>query len=119
PSEENWRRLACGDEEEEIRTASRWLRLQLERESGRSLRVALVVPNLAERREEIHRTLLESLQPQQLLAQGDEKDAPFDFSVGLPLSAWPVIKHALKFLRMDGEPASLEDWLAFLGSPFL
>lgn len=119
PPEDNWRRMACGDEEEEIQTACRWLRRQLEGASGSNLKVGLVVPNLAERREEIHRILLESFQPHQLLAQEADKDPPFDFSVGLPLSVWPVIKHALKFLKMDGDPASLEEWLAFVGSPFL
>lgn len=120
PETENrqWRRLPCAEAEEEIRLAGHWLRQQLERTREKNFRVGLVLPNLAARRGEVQRILTEVFQPRKLDSPRTDLPQVCDFSIGLPLSHFPVVRDALDFLRWDGSELPLEQWKAIL-SPFL
>lgn len=116
PSVGEWQRTAAATGEEEITLAARWLRDRLEEK--RSLKVALVVPDLAQRRDEVERLLGEVFQPSQRFTLVNEETPSCDFSVGRPLARWPLVEHALAFLALDDRYRPLDEWARLLTSPF-
>jgi ATP-dependent helicase/nuclease subunit B len=117
-TERHWRRLPCAHAEDEIRTAGLWLRHQLENSNEPNLRVGLVLPNLGARRVEVHRLLNEVFLPSNLTSPRNDLSQVCDFSIGLPLGRFQIVKSALELLSWDGSSQRLEDWKALL-SPFL
>jgi ATP-dependent helicase/nuclease subunit B len=116
--DQHWRRLPCSHHEDEIRKAGLWLRQQLESSREKNVRVGLVLPNLAARRVEVHRLLIEVFQPGNLGSSRSDLPQVCDFSIGLPLGRFPVVRDALELLKWNGSTQPLEEWKALL-SPFL
>jgi ATP-dependent helicase/nuclease subunit B len=98
--------LATSDDQGELRAAARWAAELLQRSSDSS--IAVVVPNLADRRDQIERVFAECL--------GDA--AAFEFSLGRPLAETAPVATALNLLRWTLTPLQLEEISALLLSPF-
>lgn len=114
-----WGLLCCLDRVDELRTAARWLRAKLEENPDRELRVGLVIPDLAERRAEVHRVLLEVFQPSQLLQHKSADNLTHDLSAGLPLSHWRIVKDALALLALWRKYHTVQEWNVLFSSPYL
>ena len=114
-----WKALSCLDPTDELRAAARWLRAKLEENPDRDLRVGLVVPDLAERRAEVHRALLEVFQPSLLFQQQSADNLAHDLSAGLPLSHWRIIKDALALLALHRKYHTVSEWNVLCTSPYL
>lgn len=119
PDSHRWRVVSGVDRIDEIRLAARWLRDKLEQNPGRRLKVGLVVPDLAQRRSEVHRILLEVFQPSQLFQQKSADNLAHDLSAGLPFSHWRIVKDALDILSLWRHSHPLRDWNVLLTSPYL
>lgn len=115
---QGWSLRPATDPEAEVREAAHWLRQKLESGEGK-IRVGLVVPDLAARRNEISRILSEVFQPSQLLLSASPENVAHDLSAGLPLSRWPVVQDAIALLRLHRRRHTLEEWKALFMSPFL
>ena len=87
--------------QEEIRAAAHWARAILEREPDAA--VGIVVPDLARSRARIARTFDEVLIPATALAPGAAPARPWNLSLGLPLSQWPVVHAALLLLELASD----------------
>ena len=107
--------VAAGDEHEELAAAARWVRGVVEEESG--ARVAVIVPGLAEQRAEIDRVFREVLAPELESIQASA-DGPYEFSVGVMLSATPMVTVALDVLRWAVEALPVERVSGMLLSPY-
>ncbi len=90
--------VVCEDAREELRCAARWAHAALADDPAHS--VAIVVPNLAQRRAELRTTLLEVLDPGALLESADGAELPFNLSLGTVLSREALITPALALLRL-------------------
>lgn len=98
-------RCATDTPQQELEQAALWAKQHLQ--AGQTL--ALVVPDLSQRRAALLRTLADTL--------GHPRDkAPANVSLGLPLSDYPSIQTALLTLRVAHQPLSLEDWDTWLRS---
>jgi probable DNA repair protein len=98
----------CADDADELRACALWLREQLERDPTRQL--AVVVPNLGERREAIARAF-HAVLPQ--------SDRLFEFSLGYPLGQTALAAAALDLLRWPFQPLSTPQIGNLLVSPYL
>jgi len=103
------------DLRDELATCASWLRLQLE--ANPAARLAVIVQDIDAHRGEIDRAFRRVLMPQ---AGGP---MPWEFSLGQPLAAVPVVKAALLLLRWLVEPLAQAEisWLLLSGflSPML
>lgn len=115
-------RIGLSEAEEEIRSAALWVRARLE--TNPDARIAVVVPELAARRAAIERALDDALLPGALLAADGEIARPYNISLGLPLSDYPLVHDGLLILEL-GVAGLTEHRLPFvsvsrlLRSPFL
>ncbi len=109
--------LAEADAKEEIRAAARWARAILERRADAA--VGVVVPDLARRRAHIARTFDEVLVPAAALAPGAAPVRPWNLSLGLALSHWPVVHAALLLLELVADRLPAQAASVLLRSPFL
>jgi ATP-dependent helicase/nuclease subunit B len=113
-------RVTCLDARDEIRRAARWARARLE--AGES-RIAVVVPDLAERKQAIRREFARLLAP----AAADPRAAPllrreappFNISLGEPLAGCPLVAHALAVLELCGREIEFERASLVIRSPFV
>ena len=111
------RRVACDDPEAELRCAARWARAALAADAGHS--VGLVVPDLAPRRVEVRRVLLEVLDPGALLDGTDGAPLPFNISAGTALASEPLIGQALAWLRLAAQGLPAAELRRLLHAPSL
>lgn len=102
-------RWAASDARQELLDAVHWARDQLE--SGQATRVGLVVPDLAERRNEIERALRQILQPT------SPTPPLFNLSLGQSLAAYPLVRDALDILGW-AVGAVDNPWSRLLHSPY-
>ena len=105
--------VECVDERDEIRTMARWLRQHLT-EKPQAL-VAIVVPNLEQRRTAIIRELSCVLS-----SASEPANTPlFNVSLGQALSRYPLIQTALHVLSLSRQRVDLTTTSALLLSPFI
>lgn len=109
-------RLCTLDAEDEIRRCALWLRAHLE--SNPAKRLGVLVPDLAERRSQIERIFADVLDPASILP-GAAPQRHFDFSLGLPLSDYPMITAALTALELLRGELPLNDLSQLLRSSYL
>ncbi len=122
PSENgNARRLSCIDSQIEIRSAAEWARSRLEANPAAS--IAVVVPELGSVRHIIQRIFSEVMQPdvRKLLpqAQSSQDYLPFNISLGLPLTDYPLIDTALSVLVLSKYGLTFDRAANLVCSPFL
>jgi probable DNA repair protein len=104
------------DERAEVQAAAHWTRRILERNPV--ARIAIVVPNLADRRPQIARVFGEILAPELEQITAPQAAGPFEFSLGQPLAETPMVAAALDLLRWALEPLPLPNLGDLLLSPF-
>lgn len=100
----------------ELEAAAQWARSRLE--EGRA-RIGVVVPDLGRRRGEVVRVFSRILQPGSGLPSAKPAPAPFNVSLGLPLSAWPLVDAALALLSLSHGEVGFPVASQLIRSPFL
>jgi probable DNA repair protein len=108
-------RTSFANSADELEAAARWARARLE--SDAAARIAVVVPQLGRERSRVERIFTRVLEPARPLASDSPR--PFNISIGLPLSEWPVVHASLALLRLAGGEVPFEDASALLRSPFI
>ncbi len=108
-------------EGEERLLAVRWVRefLDTRRTGEPPARVAVLVPNLAEEREQLEGVLREVLAPELQSIEADLSSTPWEFSGGAPLSSLAMVVDALELVRWTQGPLPLERVSSLLLSPYL
>lgn len=115
------KRLVFAGRRDEIRHAAAWARAQVEGDQGTS-RIGIVVPDLAGYRSDMVRLFSAVLEPrsQSFLPGVQRENLPFNISLGLPLSVFPLVTAALTILELaGGQSMDFELISALLRSPFL
>lgn len=112
----NWRppvAVEALDNEAELRLAARWARGLLE--EGRARRVGIVVPNLDTLRPRVIQVCEEILRP----GAGRGEPAPYNLSLGRPLSAYPLVQWVLSLLGLASRALPATEVGGLLRAPFL
>jgi probable DNA repair protein len=102
---------------DEMRAAAAWARSRLS--ANPRARVGIVVPELTRLRPAITRIFDEVLLPDVLLHPGHTPVRPWNMSLGVPLSDWPLVHAALLILEIACGPLSIHRVGSLLRSPFL
>jgi probable DNA repair protein len=105
-------RIAAADAHDEIRQAARWARARLE--ANGSARIAIVVPDLAARKNALRRVLTETMDPGRTAGV-----LPFNVSLGDPLNGYPLVADALAALQLGGREIEFEQASRLIRSPFI
>jgi probable DNA repair protein len=103
--------------EEEWAQVARRARALLEADAAQ--RIGVVVPELSLRRDTVLRIFDETLDPGRLLPGAPRRSAACNVSLGVPLSACPLVHTALAVLRLAHGRLALSEAGALLRSPFL
>ncbi|HXV08169.1 MAG TPA: PD-(D/E)XK nuclease family protein [Burkholderiales bacterium] len=103
--------------EEEWAQVARRARALLEADAAQ--RIGVVVPELSLRRDTVLRIFDETLDPGRLLPGASRRSAACNVSLGVPLSAYPLVHTALAVLRLAHGRLALTEAGALLRSPFL
>ena len=108
-------------EGEERLFAVRWVRefLETRQTVEPPPRVALLVPNLAEEREQLEAVLREVLTPELESIDADLSSTPWEFSDGGPLSSLGMVRDALGLMQWTQGPLPIESLSSLLLSPYL
>ena len=114
-------RVECAAVADEVNAAARWARRLLEQNPH--ARIGIVAPALTEQRARVVRIFDEVLVPDALLpaiaAAPGIGARPYNLSLGLPLSDYPLVRSALLVLDLAQGRLPLEKVGALLRSPFL
>ncbi len=110
-------RVACNDSRHEAEAAARWARQCID--DNPKATIGIIVPDLQSKRTIITQALDEALLPQALDPTEQNVTRPYNVSLGLPLSTYPVIDAALQILGLLQPTISLQDAGMLLRSPFL
>ena len=100
----------------ELEAAAKWARARLE--EGRT-RIGVVVPDLQKRRSEVVRVFSRTMQPGYNLPSAKSAAMPFNVSLGLPLSAWPLVDAALSLFSLSHGEVEFAAASQLVRSPFL
>jgi ATP-dependent helicase/nuclease subunit B len=100
----------------ELEAAASWARKRLEAGAGR---VAVVVPQLGERRREVARIFARTLDPAHNLPGLARRPLPFNLSIGAPLGDAALVRAALSVLELAAGEVAFELASRVLRSPFL
>lgn len=111
------RRCELADARAEAVAAARWARARLEVDS--EARIAIVVPDLNAMRAPIVQALDQVLLPETLQPQHWQTSRPYNLSLGLALSAYPLVRCALDVLELFLSELPLETASRLLRSPFI
>ena len=104
----NPRYYTLNDSEEELYLLARWAK-QMHSDNPES-RIGCVIPTLSKQRDYVVDVFNE-------VFEGD--DIPYNISAGKPLNEFPLISHALQFLKINPENMSVRQFGSLLSSPFL
>ena len=106
----------ANDLRDEITLCAWWARRRLE-EAGNGIRIGIVTPDPSAIRGELERIFRRVLMPETDNIFAPATAMPFEFSLGQPLSAVPVVSGALLLLRWSTEPLREEEvsWLLLSG----
>ncbi len=107
----------CNDNHAELTSAAAWTQQRLGQ--SQDSRIAIVVPDLAERRNDVTRIFDEALCPGAALKLTDEIDRPYNLSYGTPLAETPIIAAALDLLSLVKSPVELPVLGRLIQSPHL
>jgi len=84
-----------------------------------TVRIGVVVPDLARRRAEVVRVFDDALEPARVLPVARTTSRPYNVSLGPPLNRYPLVHAALLILRLVQGHLTLADLGVLLRSPFL
>lgn len=113
---ENVTRSTSRTPEDEITDAARWAKAVIKNDP--SSLVGIIIPDLAQRKEEVDRLFAEVFEPHYLLPDHSRYTLPFNFSAGSVLLNAPVITDALSILDLHKGSWELDDICSFVRSPF-
>ncbi|MDB5809225.1 MAG: hypothetical protein JWN94_1347 [Betaproteobacteria bacterium] len=92
---------------EELAAAASWARARLEaahaggtQRDANYPRIAVVVPGLEQRRQEVQRVFTRVMEPGANLPGAEIRALPFNISIGVPLASYPLAHAALGFLAL-------------------
>ena len=88
-------------------------------EADASLRIGVIVPDLARLRPEVLRLFDDVLEPARVLPSERRRPGPYNVSLGVPLSGYPIVHSALSVLRLAGSELPFTAAAALVRSPFL
>ncbi len=108
-------RIACKDNRDEIRRAAAWARSQLE--AGEA-HIGVVVPDLARYRAAIARVFSAVMAPDYALPAAAQRVLPFNISLGLALTSYPLVNAAMLALQLAGREIDFEHASRLIRSPF-
>ncbi|NYF80445.1 PD-(D/E)XK nuclease family protein [Granulicella arctica] len=108
--------VAAETEHEELTLCARWARRHLEEHP--KARIALIVPDLEDRRAVIDRVLLHTLAPELEDITAKQATTPFEFSLGIPLARTPIVATALDLLHWTFQPLTIDRISHLLLSPY-
>lgn len=103
------------DSKTELQQMARWVRYWFEKEPDSN--IAVVVPDLQSRRQEIERHLGQVLKPGHDIA--GQQANPWNISMGVPLARAAMIQTALDLLNLLAERIDIQDISRVLRSPWL
>jgi ATP-dependent helicase/nuclease subunit B len=110
------KRTSFPDARQELEAAAGWARAKLE---AGAKRIGVVVPELGTRRKEVARVFSRVMQPSFNLPGAARTPRPFNVSLGLPLSQYPVVALALSILGFSNGEISYEKASRLIRSPFI
>ncbi len=105
PKETPVHKFQAKDDRDEIEHLINWLKLKL---SAKEENIAVVIPNLQERSQRLERLLLKHFTKDEV-----------NISLGRPLIDYPLIAHALLWLRLSNDLISNLEANTLLSSPFI
>ena len=111
------RRVACADNRDEIKRAAAWARNRLE--VNGNARIGIVVPELAKQRAEIVRVFSATMAPDYALPGAPQQVLPFNLSLGVALTNFPLVDAALLVLELARREIEFERASRLIRSPFL
>ena len=82
-------------------------------------RIGVVVPDLTRYRADLVRVFDDALEPGRVLPETRSKPRPYNVSLGLPLSRYPLVRAALSILRLAGGQLPLPEVGSLLRGPFI
>ncbi len=110
-------RIGCTDAREEALTIARWVRQRLEEDP--QMNIGVIVPELSLQRKIITQAFDNVLVPHAMFPGNQSVARPYNLSLGLPLSSYPIINTALRALSLLERTFSLEDAGKLLRTPFI
>ncbi len=108
------------DSKEELQQMARWVRYWFENDAEAS--IAIVVPKLQARRQEVERQLEQILTPDNIGPGnngGRQQAKPWNISMGMPLARVPMIETAFDLLKLLDKRIDIQDIGRVLRSPWL
>jgi probable DNA repair protein len=99
-------RMTFAEAMDEMRAAVHWAQQQLAADPQAKL--AMVVPDLDSQRETLANLLDDTFHPEALHPAQAESPRCYEFSLGLPLSRWPLVHSALNVLRLAFQATPLQ-----------
>ncbi len=114
--------VECDTAQQELLAAAVWAKQTLKNQPD--ARVAIVIPDLAQQRQAVHRLLLEVFDPaynQPLDEQGAptaRRNMPFNFSAGYPLIEAPIISAGINALSLAFQTLDIDTIESICQSPF-
>lgn len=108
--------ISMADEHTELISCASWLRTRLSEQPH--ARIAVIVPALDTVRADIDRSFRQHLAPELNDIAAPTGSAPYEFSLGIPLSHTSLAAAALEILRWISGPIAIERVSALLLSPY-
>ena len=107
------------DARDEITICAEWIRrsLELAATGNKTMRAAVIVPDVSSVRGEVERIFRQVLAPRSIAVGAPGSPLPFEFSLGVPLAKTPLARAALLLLSWMEEALRQEEltWLALSG----
>jgi probable DNA repair protein len=110
-------KTSCFDNQEQVKKVAAWAYNTLEREP--TAKIAIVVPDLLQRKRAILNALNETFEPQVILPSTPDYVPPYNVSAGDPLSSQPIIHIAQTLLNIGLNTTDIKSLRSVLLSPFI
>ncbi len=110
-------RLEYNNSTEEILASAYWAKQQWQQDQ--KLRIAVIIPNLSEKRRLVQHTFDQVFCSERLLDNNDNIDQPFDISLGNSLGSYPVIDCVLTLMSLTTSSLTQNEIVQLIQSPFL
>ena len=112
---------------DELETAARWARARLEAAHATKApqhcasypRIAVVVPDLDRRRQEVARVFSRVMEPGWNFPGAASRPLPFNISIGVPLSTYPIAHAALGLIALAAGEVEFAVASRLMRSPFI
>jgi probable DNA repair protein len=113
----NAHRVQLNEPAQELETAIRWAAQRWR--ANPDSRIGVIVPRLAELRQQVVHVLQQVFYPAAKLSQGPPSVPPYNLSLGKPLGRHPVIEDGLLLLQLAQGELACADLGRLLRSPFI